>query len=90
MMIPIEEDRYENVTAFEMDCAENLAYMFYRIFLVHAAGSLLMQKHDIDELMLEVGYGLDVFDVGIMAIEEGIFETISKSEVSHALAKREI
>ena len=73
MMIPIEEDIDENVTAFEMDCAENLAYMFYRIFLVHAAGSLWMQKHHIPDLMLEPE-GLDVFDVGIMAIDEGIFD----------------
>jgi hypothetical protein len=78
MMIPIEEDRDENVTAFEMDCAENLAHMFYRVFLVHAAGSLFIQKHDLDELMIEVGYGLDIFDVGIMAIDEGIFDTISR------------
>jgi hypothetical protein len=73
MMIPIEEDRDENVTAFEMDCAENLAHMFYRIFLVHAAGSLWMRKYHISDFMLE-SEGLDVFDVGIMAIEEGIFD----------------
>jgi hypothetical protein len=36
-----------------------------------------MQKHGVDEFMLECE-GLDIFDVGIVAIDEGIFETIAR------------